>query len=108
MRVDSLSLLLSMANVGAYSDVLVVDMVGGLVVGAVAERLGGKPCVFHVYVTDAAPRNYPTKLNIIQLCRHIVHSIPFIFFTKYYISYLAVVNSSTCFQRKVDIYHFHF
>lgn len=42
MRVDTLSLLLSMANIGAYSDVLVVDMVGGLVVGAVAERLGGK------------------------------------------------------------------
>lgn len=41
MRVDALSLLLSMANVGPYSDVLVVDMVGGLVVGAVAERLGG-------------------------------------------------------------------
>jgi len=30
-----------MANVTAYSDVLVVDMVGGLVTGAVAERLGG-------------------------------------------------------------------
>jgi tRNA (adenine-N(1)-)-methyltransferase non-catalytic subunit len=44
MRLDVLSLLLSMANVGAYSDVLVVDMVGGLVVGAVAERLGGKLC----------------------------------------------------------------
>jgi tRNA (adenine-N(1)-)-methyltransferase non-catalytic subunit len=44
MRLDVLSLLLSMANVGAYSDVLVVDMVGGLVVGAVAERLGGKFC----------------------------------------------------------------
>jgi tRNA (adenine58-N1)-methyltransferase non-catalytic subunit len=42
MRVDTLSLLLSMANIGAYSDVLVVDMVGGLVVGAVAERLGGE------------------------------------------------------------------
>uniref|UniRef100_A0A453A6Q3 tRNA (adenine(58)-N(1))-methyltransferase non-catalytic subunit TRM6 n=1 Tax=Aegilops tauschii subsp. strangulata TaxID=200361 RepID=A0A453A6Q3_AEGTS len=45
MRVDTLSLLLSMANVGAYSDVLAVDMVGGLVVGAVAERLGGKLCL---------------------------------------------------------------
>ncbi|MQL90357.1 hypothetical protein Taro_022947 [Colocasia esculenta] len=41
LRVDTLSLLLSMANVGVYSDVLVVDMVGGIVVGAVAERLGG-------------------------------------------------------------------
>ena len=44
MRVDTLSLLLSMANIGPYSDVLVVDMVGGLIVGAVAERLGGKLC----------------------------------------------------------------
>jgi len=33
-----------MANIGPYSDVLVVDMVGGLIVGAVAERLGGKLC----------------------------------------------------------------
>ena len=38
---DALSLLLSMANVTANSDVLVVDMVGGLLTGAVAERLGG-------------------------------------------------------------------
>lgn len=38
---DTLSLLLSMGNVSAYSDVLVVDMVGGMVTGAVAERLGG-------------------------------------------------------------------
>ncbi|CAH8392376.1 unnamed protein product, partial [Eruca vesicaria subsp. sativa] len=37
LRVDALSLLLTMANVTAYSDVLVVDMVGGLVTGAVAE-----------------------------------------------------------------------
>ncbi|XP_010934213.1 uncharacterized protein [Elaeis guineensis] len=41
LRMDTLSLLLSMANVGAYSDVLVVDMVGGLLTGAIAERLGG-------------------------------------------------------------------
>ena len=45
VRVDTLSLLLPMVNIGAYSDVLVVDMVGGLVVGAVAERLGGKICL---------------------------------------------------------------
>uniref|UniRef100_A0A5B7CBV9 tRNA (adenine(58)-N(1))-methyltransferase non-catalytic subunit TRM6 n=1 Tax=Davidia involucrata TaxID=16924 RepID=A0A5B7CBV9_DAVIN len=41
LRVDTLSLLLSMANVTASSDVLVVDMVGGILTGAVAERLGG-------------------------------------------------------------------
>lgn len=30
-----------MANVSANADVLVVDMVGGLLTGAVAERMGG-------------------------------------------------------------------
>jgi len=30
-----------MANVSSNSDILVVDMVGGLLTGAVAERLGG-------------------------------------------------------------------
>lgn len=50
MRVDTLSLLLSMANIGAYSDVLVVDMVGGLIVGAVAERLGGKLYLSFTYL----------------------------------------------------------
>ncbi|KAL5702108.1 hypothetical protein ACHQM5_027366 [Ranunculus cassubicifolius] len=48
LRLDTLSLLLSTANVSAYSDVLVVDMVGGLLTGAVAERLGG-----HGYVCNA-------------------------------------------------------
>lgn len=41
LRMDTLSFLLSMANVAPRSDVLVVDMVGGLLTGAVAERLGG-------------------------------------------------------------------
>ncbi|XP_077231417.1 eukaryotic initiation factor 3 gamma subunit family protein [Tasmannia lanceolata] len=49
LRVDTLSLLLSIANVGAYSDVLVVDMVGGIVTGAVAERLGGTSYVCNTY-----------------------------------------------------------
>lgn len=38
---DTLSILLSMANVTAHSDVLVVDMIGGILTGAVAERMGG-------------------------------------------------------------------
>ncbi|KAL1195088.1 hypothetical protein V5N11_032224 [Cardamine amara subsp. amara] len=49
LRVDALSLLLTMANVIAYSDVLVVDMVGGLVTGAAAERLGGTGYVCNTY-----------------------------------------------------------
>nr|VDC90502.1 unnamed protein product [Brassica oleracea] len=54
IRVDALSLLLTMANVTAYSDVLVVDMVGGLVTGAVAERLGGTGYVCNTYKGDSA------------------------------------------------------
>ncbi|XP_020593940.1 tRNA (adenine(58)-N(1))-methyltransferase non-catalytic subunit trm6 isoform X2 [Phalaenopsis equestris] len=49
LRLDALCLLLSMANVGAYSDVLVFDMVGGLLTGAVAERLGGTGYVCSAY-----------------------------------------------------------
>ncbi|KAL6885483.1 hypothetical protein ACP4OV_010262 [Aristida adscensionis] len=62
MRVDTLSLLLSMANIGPYSDVLVVDMVGGLVVGAVAERLGGTGYVCSTYLGSA-----PTSIDIIRM-----------------------------------------
>ncbi|KAF7026962.1 hypothetical protein CFC21_039042 [Triticum aestivum] len=62
MRVDALSLLLSMANVGAYSDVLAVDMVGGLVVGAVAERLGGTGYVCSTYLGSA-----PSSIDIIRM-----------------------------------------
>ncbi|KAK1662843.1 hypothetical protein QYE76_051002 [Lolium multiflorum] len=61
MRLDVLSLLLSMANVGAYSDVLVVDMVGGLVVGAVAERLGGTGYVCSTYFGPS-----PNSIDIIR------------------------------------------
>lgn len=41
MRVDALSLLLSLGNVTANADVLVVDMLSGILTGAIAERLGG-------------------------------------------------------------------
>ncbi|OEL16341.1 tRNA (adenine(58)-N(1))-methyltransferase non-catalytic subunit trm6 [Dichanthelium oligosanthes] len=62
MRVDTLSLLLSMANIGAYSDVLVVDMVGGLIAGAVAERLGGTGYVCSTYVGSV-----PSSIDIIRM-----------------------------------------
>ncbi|KAM0873740.1 hypothetical protein ACQ4PT_037876 [Festuca glaucescens] len=62
MRVDTLSLMLSMANVGAYSDVLVVDMVGGLVAGAVAERLGGTGYVCSSYLGSAS-----SSIDIIRM-----------------------------------------
>ncbi|XP_058218755.1 uncharacterized protein LOC131329569 [Rhododendron vialii] len=74
LRVDALSLLLSMGNVGAHSDVLVVDMVGGILTGAVAERLGGTGYVCNSYL-GLAP--YPTDIIRMfnfssETCRRIV------------------------------------
>ncbi|KAK8585173.1 hypothetical protein V6N13_139108 [Hibiscus sabdariffa] len=66
LRVDALSLLLSMANVTANSDVLVMDMVGGLVTGAVAERLGGTGSVCSTYLGETP---YPIEIiKIILQC----------------------------------------
>ncbi|XP_075651148.1 uncharacterized protein LOC142621695 isoform X2 [Castanea sativa] len=76
LRVDALSLLLSMANVSANSDVLVVDMVGGLLTGAVAERLGGTG-----YVCSAYLGSTPYSIDIVrifnlsnEICKRIVRS----------------------------------
>lgn len=41
--------MLSSANVSGYSDALVVDQTGGLVTGAVAERLGGMSGIFSLF-----------------------------------------------------------
>lgn len=76
LRVDTLSLLLSMANIAAHSDVLVVDMVGGLLTGAVAERLGGTGYVCNAYLGDTP---YPMDIVRIfnfssEICKRIVRS----------------------------------
>ncbi|KAL8255100.1 hypothetical protein R6Q59_033321 [Mikania micrantha] len=62
LRVDTLSLLLSFANVMAQSDVLVVDMIGGLLTGAVAERLGGTGYVCNTYRGDI-----PHSIEIVRI-----------------------------------------
>lgn len=62
LRVDTLSLLLSFANVTAQSDVLVVDMVGGILTGAVAERLGGTGYVCNTYRGDS-----PHSIEIVRI-----------------------------------------
>ncbi|KAG5250348.1 tRNA (adenine(58)-N(1))-methyltransferase non-catalytic [Salix suchowensis] len=60
LRVDALSLLLSLANVTANSDILLVDMVGGLLTGAVAERLGaGTGYVCNTYLGSSP---YPVDM----------------------------------------------
>ncbi|MED6132461.1 hypothetical protein PIB30_019257 [Stylosanthes scabra] len=74
LRVDTLSLLLSMANVSANSDILVVDMISGLLTGAVAERLGGTGLVCNSYLGQS-----PYSMDIVrifnfsdEICKRIV------------------------------------
>ncbi|KAI4336790.1 hypothetical protein L6164_015271 [Bauhinia variegata] len=76
LRVDALSLLLSMANVSSNSDILVVDMVGGLLTGAVAERLGGTGFVCNSYLGQTP---YPMDIVKIfnfgeEICKRVVRS----------------------------------
>lgn len=76
LRVDTLSLLLSLANVTAHSDVLVVDMISGIITGAVAERLGGTGYVCNTYLGDTP---YPFEIVRIfnfsnEICRRVVLS----------------------------------
>ncbi|KAH6788473.1 eukaryotic initiation factor 3 gamma subunit family protein [Perilla frutescens var. frutescens] len=76
LRVDTLSLLLSMANVTAHSDVLVFDMLEGLVTGAVAERLGGMGYVCNPYCgTTPYPVSIVRMFNLSdETCKRIVHA----------------------------------
>ncbi|KAI4388475.1 hypothetical protein MLD38_000798 [Melastoma candidum] len=62
LRVDTLSLLLSLANVSTNSDVVVVDMVGGLLTGAVAERLGSSG-----YVCNMILGKKPHTMDIVRM-----------------------------------------
>lgn len=76
LRIDTLSLLLSMANVTSNSDVLVVDMIGGILTGAVAERLGGNGYVCNTYLGGSP---YPVDIVRMfnfgnEICERIVHS----------------------------------
>ncbi|KAG9148027.1 hypothetical protein Leryth_003609 [Lithospermum erythrorhizon] len=65
-----------MANVTANSDVLVVDLLGGMLTGAVAERLGGTGYVCNTH-HGVAP--YPIDIVRIfnftdEICKRIVHA----------------------------------
>ncbi|KAL6010827.1 hypothetical protein ACLOJK_001269 [Asimina triloba] len=78
LRMDTLALLLSMANVSSYSDVLVLDMVGGILTGAVAERLGGTGYVCSTYFGD---KPYPIDIAGIfnfsnEICSSMEQSAP--------------------------------
>ncbi|KAI3464850.1 hypothetical protein Pfo_021513 [Paulownia fortunei] len=76
LRVDTLSLLLSLANVTAQSDVLVLDTLDGIITGAVAERLGGMGYVCNTYCgTTPYPISIVRMFNFSdETCKRIVHA----------------------------------
>ncbi|GFP95275.1 tRNA (adenine(58)-n(1))-methyltransferase non-catalytic subunit trm6 [Phtheirospermum japonicum] len=76
LRVDTLSLLLSFANVTAHSNVLVLDMLDGLITGAVAERLGGMGYVCNTYCgVNPYPISIVRMFNFSdETCKRIVNA----------------------------------
>ncbi|KAG6432044.1 hypothetical protein SASPL_103617 [Salvia splendens] len=62
LRVDTLSLLPSLANVTAHSNVLVFDMLEGIVTGSVAERMGGTGYVCNPYCGTT-----PLPISIVRM-----------------------------------------
>ncbi|KAJ7529703.1 hypothetical protein O6H91_15G062800 [Diphasiastrum complanatum] len=55
LRMDVLALLLSLANVGANADVLLLDELGGFLTAAVGERLGGFGTICSTYCASKVP-----------------------------------------------------
>ncbi|KAL3683685.1 hypothetical protein R1sor_001707 [Riccia sorocarpa] len=54
-RMDTLALMMSLANVGPKSDILVLESLGGLITAAAAERVGGHGSVCSAYYTTKRP-----------------------------------------------------
>ena len=55
VRYDALGMLLALGNVGAEAQPLIVETCGGLIVGAVAERMGGRGRVVAGHTGPSAP-----------------------------------------------------
>ncbi|OAD79852.1 hypothetical protein PHYBLDRAFT_99099, partial [Phycomyces blakesleeanus NRRL 1555(-)] len=77
LRIDTLSQLLNHANVRANGKILVVDDTQGLIISAVAERLGGYGTLVGLH--DGKDSNYDV-LRYMNFSKHImdtVHTVPF-------------------------------
>ena len=75
LRLDTLSTLLSLANVGAHARVLVMDSCGGMVTAAVAERLGGFGSVCKAHAGAKAPTSEAlSQLNFGPAVRRSIRS----------------------------------
>ena len=66
LRYDSIAQLLTLANVRAHTNVMLCESVGGLLLGAVTERLGGK-VVEHVRANTYTVHSYHVPLNLLVM-----------------------------------------
>ncbi|KAI9249440.1 Gcd10p family-domain-containing protein [Phascolomyces articulosus] len=76
MRVDTLSQIISLANVHANSKMLVVDDTQGLVVSAVAERMGGYGKIVGIHDGDHQNYDVMRYMNFSKRILESVHTIP--------------------------------
>ncbi|KAK9841476.1 hypothetical protein WJX74_006546 [Apatococcus lobatus] len=74
LRVDALALLLSFADIGPHSQALVWDGVGGLVTGAVGERMGGHGDVCSVYTGRNGNQDSTRLFNFPDHVRKSIHT----------------------------------
>ncbi|KAI9497190.1 Gcd10p family-domain-containing protein [Zychaea mexicana] len=76
IRVDTLSQILSLANVHANSKMLVVDDTQGLIISAVAERMGGYGKIFGIHDGDNQNYDVMRYMNFSKRILESVHTIP--------------------------------
>ncbi|RUP45323.1 Gcd10p-domain-containing protein [Jimgerdemannia flammicorona] len=79
MRIDTLSQILSFGNVHANSKLLVVDDTQGLVISAVAERMGGFGTILGIH--DGDNHNYDI-LRYMNFSKHVLDSVTTLPWTK--------------------------
>ena len=62
LRVDTMSQILSLGDIHHHQHVLVVESCTGLLVGAIAERMGGSGRLFHVFCEKSPILEIPNKM----------------------------------------------
>jgi tRNA (adenine-N(1)-)-methyltransferase non-catalytic subunit len=77
LRIDTLSQLLSMANIHSNSKVLVVDDTQGMIVTSILERMGGLGTVVGVHEGDHHNYDVIRYMNFPQNVLGTLHTVPF-------------------------------
>ncbi|KAI8883539.1 eukaryotic initiation factor 3, gamma subunit [Backusella circina FSU 941] len=77
LRIDTLSQLLSMANIRAHSKLLVVDDTQGMIITAIMERMGGFGTIVGVHEGDNHNYDVMRYMNFPEKMLSTLHTVPF-------------------------------